>query len=311
MNDRVMPPARPIRSTIPALRPINRRRFLALVGGAVGTASLAACGGLLDAPATAPIATAARAVASPPPVSCSTRQPELLVVEAGDYRFSGRGSIPAGVTTIQLRNRGGENHEMFLVRLKPDFGLVDYLAALRMEDPATGEMATDIGGPAAIKPGGTSEVTLDLAPGNYVLGCGIPNAEGKPHFALGMVMALLVTPPTAPAIPLPEGAGSFTINDDGVTLPQLITGTFRYRVTNTGQKALGFTLLRLLPGKTLDDARAAFDGPPMGGFPFEGAGGITSLAPGGTALMTLDLTPGDYVYFHDQPGPDIKMFTIR
>ncbi len=50
-----------------------------------------------------------------------------------------------------------------------------------------------LGGTVALAPSGESLVEADLAPGNYVLICYIPDAkDGKPHVAHGMVLPFTV-----------------------------------------------------------------------------------------------------------------------
>ncbi len=51
---------------------------------------------------------------------------------------------------------------------------------------------TPVGGVQAILPGVSQTGTVNLDAGTYVLICFIPNAEGVPHFALGMVRELTV-----------------------------------------------------------------------------------------------------------------------
>ena len=50
-----------------------------------------------------------------------------------------------------------------------------------------------VGGIQGILPGESQRATLNLEAGSYVLICYIPNAQGAPHFALGMAQPLEVT----------------------------------------------------------------------------------------------------------------------
>jgi hypothetical protein len=241
------------------------------------------------------------------------RQP--LVIEAGEYFFRTSGSVPAGWTMIQLKNLGVENHEANLSRLNDGVTFDQVLASLRSDDPNAGEgLAVPMGGPGAIRPGGTSEIAVNLNAGQYVLTCFIPNAQGTPHAALGMAVPFTVTPSTAPAsMPAFGDLPVVTLTDNGQEwTPPAQAGRMQYRIVNTATKPAGFTLLRILPGRTVDDVMQFFSGPPSGAFPIEGAGGTTDIAPGVTAVATIDFTPGDYLVFSGEPGPDtMRPFTVR
>jgi hypothetical protein len=298
---------------------INRRRFLALAGGVAGATLLAACGGNDKATATVkPVATGAATSAAPTvagTVSGVQGGKQSLVIEAGEYFFRTSGNVASGWTTIQLKNLGVENHEANLSLLNDGVTFDQIIAALKSDDPNAGEgLAVPMGGPSAIKPGGTSEVALNLKAGQYVLTCFIPNAEGTPHAALGMAIPLTVTPSATPAsMPALTDLPTVTLGENGPEwTPPTKAGRAQYRVVNAGTKQAGFTILRILPGKTVDDVMAFFSGPPSGPFPIEGAGGTSDIAPGVTAVVTIDFTPGDYLVLAGEPGPDsLKPFTVR
>jgi hypothetical protein len=74
----------------------------------------------------------------------------------------------------------------------------------------------------------------------------------------------------------------------------LPAGRSTLRVVNDGQQFHEIAVMRLAPGKTLDDAKGFFSAP-AGPPPFEPLGGMQGLDPGGSGYMTLDLQPGQYV----------------
>ena len=264
---------------------LNRRRFLALAGGAVGSAILAACGGSSAtdtpkpatattgaAPTTAPAAAApttaagsaaaatrpagsapsgtttgsaaasttapattaagtsaaSSAVATRPAASAVTANAtsatgsaaaggttgQLLVIEAAEYSFKTLGSIPGGVTTVQLRNLGKEHHEAAFVRLKPGVTPEQVIAALQQQGPPP-DIFTFEGGPAEVVSNRTSEVILDLQPGQYMLLCTIEAPDGQPHAAKGMVMPITITAPGVPTGTLPTGKGTLALGASG------------------------------------------------------------------------------------------------
>jgi uncharacterized cupredoxin-like copper-binding protein len=101
-------------------------------------------------------------------------------------------SVPAGRVTFETRNAGAADHELLVVRTRLD--------ADRLRDPRFAGVYV-LGAPhdhfaeAAglrsrhIGPGRSRRDAVDLAPGDYVLFCGLPG-----HYAKGQRAALRVTP---------------------------------------------------------------------------------------------------------------------
>ena len=121
---------------------------------------------------------------------------------ATDYLFNGPQFIPSGTTKFVLDNQGMELHHQQLIFLPDGMtvdGLMAELAAAEEGTFPTGVKAA--GGVSALNPGLSGAVTMDMAAGEYVMVCFVPNAEGVPHLALGMVKPITViesdTPPVA------------------------------------------------------------------------------------------------------------------
>ena len=91
-------------------------------------------------------------------------------------------SVPAGPVTFTLTNSGSEDHEMVVVKTDTAADQLEVGTDDRVsEDDSVGEIAE-------IKPDTTGTVTLDLAPGNYVLLCNIAL-----HYGQGMRAAFTVS----------------------------------------------------------------------------------------------------------------------
>lgn len=289
---------------------LSRRRFLALAGGVAGGAILTACGGGAATDTPSPTIPLTRATAPPATGAASTALPatsaagsavanageRMLVIEAVEYAFRTMGSNPAGVTMVQLKNLGMENHEAQFVRLNDGVTLDQFLAALR-ETSGQGEpppIFTFEGGPAAISPGKSQTVLLALTPGQYVLLCLVPGPDNVPHAAKGMVLPLTVTAGGGTGDVLPAGAGTIMLGGGTLGLPETLPARPQtYRVANTAKTPHALMIGRLPADKTLDDVRAVLAAPEPPPW-FESAGGLDGLKPGANAGVVLDLAPGRY-----------------
>ena len=109
-----------------------------------------------------------------------------ITVSGGDYSFDVPETVEAGETVIEFKNDGAEAHEMALVKLNEGASLEDVLAA---QGPPP---AAFIGGVQGIEPGARALASVNLDAGNYGLLCFFANAEGAPHFTLGMMTTFKV-----------------------------------------------------------------------------------------------------------------------
>jgi hypothetical protein len=117
-----------------------------------------------------------------------------VVATAVDYGYQGvPATLEAGPTVFVIDNQSaaGEAHEIGVARIADGVTeTVDELLALPEEEVgAKLEFANGAFAPA----GGTSGVTMDLAPGRYLYACFIPTGSigdqegtGAPHFTAGM-----------------------------------------------------------------------------------------------------------------------------
>lgn len=105
-----------------------------------------------------------------------------------DYQLS---TIAAGSITWQVLNAGQEPYELNIVKLAPGKTTQDVSAFYTY--PSGPPPFVDVGGMAAISPGFSGWVKLDLAAGNYVaLSQVLDKATGKPDFLLGMIVSFTV-----------------------------------------------------------------------------------------------------------------------
>ena len=151
------------------------------------------------------------------------------------HRFRGPDSLPAGWTTLRLSNESKEPHHMQLIQLPEGMTMDDLFAAFAQPGPPPPGLKFS-GGAVALFPGGSGLATVNLAPGNYVMACFIPDENGAPHAAGGMVKPLTVTAATGPAAAEPQAVATVEVSESGFTLSGKIpAGVQTVKVTNIGQ----------------------------------------------------------------------------
>ena len=102
-------------------------------------------------------------------------------VVASDYHFDADYPTTPGRYSFAMTNEGDEPHLAILARLEDGVSVEEAMASEGEEGIA--EMFESDVAP----PGGEAVITAELTSGNWVLICPIPDAEGTPHAALGMV----------------------------------------------------------------------------------------------------------------------------
>jgi uncharacterized cupredoxin-like copper-binding protein len=229
------------------------------------------------------------------PAQAGAAAPQDVTIIATDYGFQLPAvAVKAGLTRMTLDNQGKELHHIQLIRLTDGKTPADF-AQLPPEGPPPA-WAVPSGGPNAALPGATSSATLFLEPGTYLVACFIPSADGVPHIAKGMVMAMEVLPAEgSPTATVAAGDIAMSLFDYGFSMsPAPSAGTHTFTVTNQAAQPHEVVLVRLEPGATMapwaDWVKAGAKGPPPG-TPFAG---LTAMAPGMVEDFTADLPPGTY-----------------
>lgn len=221
--------------------------------------------------------------------------PASVTITATDFAFDAPAEIPAGAITFNLMNRGKELHQAQLIKLEEGKTMKDLAAALRNPGPPPAWVKF-VGGPNGIAPGQQSNATSVLEPGQYAYLCVIPSPDGKLHSAKGMVRPFQVTAASSTsAAQLPAADITIKLVDyDFEPSRPLTPGRHTILVENAGPQPHELVLLRLAPGKKVEDfahwAETGLKGPP----PAEPVGGVVILDKGERGTFTADLTPGDY-----------------
>jgi hypothetical protein len=218
-----------------------------------------------------------------------------VVFEAHDYRFTGPDRIPAGVTAVQVVNKGQDAHHIQLLQLQQGKTREDFVAAMKANPEQFPSWVKHVGGPNAILPGQQATATMNLTEGDYLLVCLIPDKQGVPHVALGMQKPLTVKGPASKVAVEPKADIMITLAEFrfGVSKP-ITAGKHTIQVLNQGTQPHEVVLLKLMGQATAQDFAAAFE--PGATAPPPGAplGGVVGLEQGGQAFFTADFEPGRY-----------------
>lgn len=226
-----------------------------------------------------------------------------LEMTAKDYRFELPARVSAGYTEITLTNAGSATHHAMFMRLHPGKTVDDFTKIAQHEDVgALFSISSSVGGPGSVDQGQKSTAILNLTPGQYVIICIVPGADGMPHYKMGMMAPLTVSQVTQEGSPPSASVTVDLVDFSFANLPgQVEAGRHIWKVVDTGKQLHEIILNRITPGVSFaqiekilmtapPDSASAHAGPP----PFVGMAGIAPMNPGETNWAVLDLEPGDY-----------------
>lgn len=258
-----------------------------------------------------------------PQPSSTNPAPHVVALSATEYTFEAPDSIAPGWTTFTMANHGQVVHYGHVVQLAPGKTVEEmvtaYAEAIRTSGPRP-TWVTRFGGPGGTAPGSTSNVTQYLEPGSYVWICPVEDESGHPHFAKGEFKQFVVSaaaPGAAPRARAPEASTVVRLEDYSFAVDSLLrAGRQLIRVENTGAQPHDLVLMKLAPGRTLNDIvtwmnpenarRAGRTGEPMPSLESlgTGLGGIAAIAPGMEVFFEAELSPGEYVLICMATAPD-------
>lgn len=258
-----------------------------------------------------------------------------ITILAEDYAFQAPDVIPQGWTTIEFSNEGNEDH--FLLIAKPPEGKTfdDYASgvlipfndvwyALRddgiSQEDAMGKLGADlpewfwavefIGGTGIIPAGATTQITLNLEPGSYVIECYMKNEDGELHNVEGMMRELTVTESPSEASP-PNADIAITLSNfemmiDGDLKPG--KHSFSVHVAEHPEQGFGHNVhvARVAPDTDVREVQRYMNFMEVDGLqtpaPVQFIGGMHIMPQGNTGYFTAELESGRYLFISEYTG---------
>ncbi len=249
---------------------------------------------LLAAAATLALAAGGARLAAP--VHAAPADTAPIAVTVTDDAITIPDTIAPGMETLAFSNLGTMQHSVQLFRIDDGVTLDQVMAAAAAmtDDPATQlafyNLVAPYAGADTLDPGTSQTVSEDLMDGTYV--AADTNGMNGPH-------AVFTVTGDETGAAEPQADFSVTEQEFSFTAPTTVqAGENIVEVTNAGQQIHMMSLVRLDPGKTIQDVIAllssggAQGGPPPWAHPVPG---VPDLAPGLSAYTVLNLDPGTYV----------------
>ncbi len=218
-----------------------------------------------------------------------------IAIRAIDFALEMPARFEAGLVAFSYENVGQQIHNVLFVRLKEGKTFQDFKAARGPQDlPSLG---TPSGGTTSVLPGQRRRFVNDVAPGSYVAFSTSTGPDGVPDVARGMAKPVTVVPSTQPT-KASEPVANLTVTiSDAAPIPipaTLPAGPQTWKVSVAGTTLHELTIVRLAPGKTVQDTIAFLNAGRKGPSPGDPVAGMQLLPPGQSGWLLFDLEPGEY-----------------
>jgi plastocyanin len=228
-----------------------------------------------------------------------------LVVTSYEYSFQAPETIAAGVVTVRLVNRGKSGHQVAFAMLDDSSSLTRVMRSL-VDDKKRTTGIRWMGGVESALAGDSSETTLALPSGRYVIVCSYDGPQGHAHVSMGMIRPLTVSPGLAASdSALPPTETTIHLSDYQIALSGPVrSGHHLVRVQNDGAHFHHLIFSRIVGKATMADLDK-WDGKSRPAPIEDVSGGAAVLSPGRASVIALDLKPGRYAVaciLSDGPG---------
>lgn len=272
--------------------------------------------------------------------------PGVIDVTTTDFRIEAPSEIKKGWTTFRFSNEGKQVHFVAMYRLVDGKTIDDQLTEVApvfdplMEGLRSGELTkadigpffaenvpewglqmTWVGGAGLLAPGNTTQSSfyIDQA-GTYLLECYVKAPDGQWHTLMGMLQQVNVTDEMNEANE-PSANYEVTVSNAGVEAPETVPAgkhTFRVIMQEDPQGFMPYdlNLARIDDSTDMDKLAFWMDWTNVGGLrapaPVEFLGGLEHMRATNHGYVTVDLTPGKYVWISEINAANTqKTFTVE
>jgi len=279
-------------------------------------------------------------------ISSASAAVNVVDVTAGHLVFDAPNEIPSGWTTFRLHNESDMTHFAILERMPEGKGVADHQAEVapvfqeamdlinegKVEEafakfgelPAWFFEVVIMGGPGLTSPGRTSEMTVYLEPGTYMLECyvktdGIFHSYNPDPDEFGMVHEITVMEKTTIAS-APNATLELTLSSEngieisGLMRPGKQTIAVHFENQTVHENLLGHDvhLVRLEEDTDISELVTWMNWLDPAGLetpaPAEFLGGTHEMPAGETVYLNVLLKPGNYAWISEVPNSQEKGF---
>lgn len=189
-----------------------------------------------------------------------------------------------------------------------EIGKEDIGGFLAENIPEWGLQMTYVGGVGLLAPGGTAHTTFRIPkPGTYLMECYVKAPDGTWHTSMGMLTEVEVLDLDGVGSE-PEEDAKIAITNAGIEAPDMLPGgtqTLRVDFKDNPETFMPYdvNLAKLDEDANLDDIVFWMDWSNVGGLrapaPVEFMGGVEHMEAGNHGYMTVDLSPGRYLWISE------------
>jgi hypothetical protein len=275
----------------------------------------------------------ARPEAAPEVTAPAEVAPNVVQVVTRDFTIEGPDQLPLGWHTFQFRNEGAQDHFVITYRLsegktiedqmrgamKPFEQVMEALQSGELEKAGIGEALGELlepwvfenvytSGPGLLAPGGETQATIRFdTPGTYLMECYVKSPEGKWHTTMGMLRQFEVVDEQG-GVEEPSTDVEVILSNEGLQAPSSLPAgrtTVRAMIKDNPDSFMPYDvhLARFDEGADLEALVFWMDWSNVGGLrapaPVEFLGGVENMPAGNHGYMTVDLTPGRYIWISE------------
>lgn len=267
----------------------------------------------------------------------------IINVQAIDFTFIVKDTIPSGWSTFKMENTGMMDHFFLLTKMPDSIILDDYIngvggafgiawealkegkpkseafGLLGANLPAWYANAKAMGGTGIISPGQTAFNTFKLESGYYVMECYIKTENGQFHTELGMIRPLIVSDEIS-STTLPISTVEINLSNETIEIiGEIKNGENIFSVNYKDHPEYGLGndihIIKTDENTDIENTIEWMDWSNIKGLvspaPAIFIGGTQEMPVGYTSYFKCNLEPGEYAFIAETPVGRIQKFTVK